>query len=499
MKKILLLTGVLLSLGLFCACSNDYDDDVTDSGLWRFWDTRSIVGSVLEIQAENGETETCRIPQSYCGRVGWLVTVCEPNGSNHNVYPIVFTAVIENSSLFNVMQIDYESINPINVEDLKVGTTFKSSELHFRAWQEESVNKGIKWQNSPGATGGQVQVVDKRTAEDGKSYITLSFQDLKLNGGESCCLERDYIFNGTIDFVICENGLYPNGGGIDMESMLMPSDELTFFMMDALHSNESQGRRTFFSAGPEKQECLIINSEEELRAAYKGDKELPQTNINFQYCTLVIGRTYGESGAVSLGGYELKDNGDAYQLDVTLNNNTNPNYAYIAAFVDLYFWKLYPKMEKKPVVFNRIRQDVNLDPLGDESAYARIRNRWILEGYSDADGQYHRVGDGWLGDPQYSIEFMENGRVEGRINDTNDFSCSYMIPYVAKRDYYNDGVDHGVIELWNWNVTEVVDDDPVSQQFMRLPDATQFKMASSFSLAIFVSPKEWFLFRREGM
>ena len=40
MKKILLLTGVLLSLGLFCACSNDYDDDVTDSGLWRFWDTR---------------------------------------------------------------------------------------------------------------------------------------------------------------------------------------------------------------------------------------------------------------------------------------------------------------------------------------------------------------------------------------------------------------------------------------------------------------------------
>ena len=29
--------------------------------------------------------------------------------------------------------------------------------------------------------------------------------------------------------------------------------------------------------------------------------------------------------------------------------------------------------------------------------------------------------------------------------------------------------------------------------------ATQFKMASSFSLAIFISPKEWFLFRREGM
>ena len=74
-----------------------------------------------------------------------------------------------------------------------------------------------------------------------------------------------------------------------------------------------------------------------------------------------------------------------------------------------------------------------------------------------------------------------------------------MIPYVAKRDYYNDGVDHGVIELWNWNVTEVVDDDPVSQQFIRIIDATQFKMVSSFSLAIFISPKEWFLFRREGM
>jgi hypothetical protein len=94
---------------------------------------------------------------------------------------------------------------------------------------------------------------------------------------------------------------------------------------------------------------------------------------------------------------------------------------------------------------------------------------------------------------------MEDGMVKGRINDTNDFNCHYMIPYTAKRDYYNDDVDHGVIQLWDWQVTEVEDNDPLSQQFIKISNATQFKLVSSFSLALFTSPKEWFLFRREGM
>jgi hypothetical protein len=268
-------------------------------------------------------------------------------------------------------------------------------------------------------------------------------------------------------------------------------------MMDALNGTELQGRRTFFSEEPAQQECLIINSEEEFWQAYKGDKELPRTWISFDYCSLVIGRTYGEHGGISLGGFDFSDNGDTYQLNVTLNNSVDPNYAYTTAFTDLYFWKICPKMEKKPVVFNRIMKDVNPDPIAD--AHDRIRSRWILVGYSDADGNYHQVGTGFMGDERFSIEFMEGGRVQGRINDTNDFSCYYKVPYVGKRACYEDVVEHGVINLWDWTVTEVVDDNPISKQFMRISDATQFGLIMSYTLDLFVSPKEFFSFRHEDL
>ena len=302
-----------------------------------------------------------------------------------------------------------------------------------------------------------------------------------------------------IEFPVSEDGIYPDDG-YDPMTWTIPSEELNFFMMDALHGDESKGRRTFFSEEAVAEECLIINSEEEFRQAYKGDKELPQ--INFDYCTLVIGRTYGEHGGITYGGHELKDNGDSYQLNVTLNNNVNPNYCYTAAFTDIYFWKTYLKMEKKPVVFNRIRKDVTIDPLTD--ANARIVGRWILEGYSDgddryADGRYHRVGDGYCGDRRFSIEFKADGTVVGRINDTNDFSCRYMVPYIGTRAYYEDAVEHGIINLWDWNITKVADDNPISEKMTHIPNATQIKLLLTYNLTLFLSPNEILHFRREGI
>ena len=148
---------------------------------------------------------------------------------------------------------------------------------------------------------------------------------------------------------------------------------------------------------------------------------------------------------------------------------------------------------KKPVVFNRIYQDVKIDPIND--AYAHIcSNRWILESFIDADGVDHRVGEDYHGDNRYYIEFKEDGSFSGRINDTNDFSGSYVLPFVGKRAYYED-IEHGVINFSDWNVTKVADDDPVSQQFVRISEATQFRLVSTDFLAIYVSSKEYFSFR----
>ena len=176
----------------------------------------------------------------------------------------------------------------------------------------------------------------------------------------------------------------------------------------------------------------------------------------------------------------------------------NPDYAYTAAFVDLYFWKICPKMENKPVVFNRIRQDVNIDPMQESSL---IRKRWFLQCYSDADGTLHMFDHGW-GDERYSIEFKENGRVEGVIN-TNNFSGYYTLPHMmaidGKRDGYNGVLHYGLINLTNINVTEVADDEPLSKSFMHIFDATEIKVWSEDIMTIKNSEGEIFGFFRENI
>lgn len=490
MKKLLFIMSILLSLGMFCACSSDDDINVDKNGKEGSTEVRSGSPSdnVLEIKEVNGKTETCRIYNAICGLTD-EVTVTGLGNNTYIDFPMKFTASIKNSSHFTGLHLGIENRENRRIEDMAVGTSY--STFHYNPNNKLSSSIwGDTYKPAHGAWSGGIKVVGKRTDDEGRVFITISFQDL-----EDCVYDQNwnqhtYLLNGEIEFRICENGLYPNSdNGLDLESMLVPSDELDFFMMDALHSNESQGRRTFFSEAAEEEKLLIINSEEEFREAYKGDKELPQTRINFNYCSLVIGRTYGEHGGISLGGFELTDNGDTYQLDVTLNNNINPEYAYTAAFIDLYFWKICPKMEKKPVVFNRIRQDVNIDPL---DVYKRIRNRWILTSYSDADGKFNQLDKD---DERFSIEFMENGRIEGR-NNRNTISGSYMIPFVGKRAYYED-IDHGIINSWDWIGTMVGDKDPVSKQFMHIFKATQFKLVTSLSLTLYVSPTEFYVFRNE--
>ena len=269
-------------------------------------------------------------------------------------------------------------------------------------------------------------------------------------------------------------------------------------MMNALYKSENEGRKTFFSQTPEEEKCLIINSESEFHEAYHGDMEVPRWMIDFNHCSLVIGRTYGEHGGVSLGDYEFTDNGDNYQLNLTINNNVNPDYYYPQAVTDLYFWKICPKMENKPVVFNRIRQDVNIDPMQKYSLFCK---RWFMDCYVDVDGTLHQVSKDW-GDERYSIEFKENGRVEGRIN-TNGFSGQYTMPHMmtidGKRDGYNGELHYGLLNLTDLSVSEVFDDEPLSDTFMHIFNATKIKLWSQDIMTITTSDGEIFGFFRENI
>ncbi len=505
MKKLFLMMSVLLSTGLFCACSNDGDEEINgNGGIISCGDgdssdegsTKNFTETnMLYIQSDNGSTEKCLLDQPSCAYTfGGDLT--EEDGSIRHIYNFVFWSLIQNSSPFYSVNLSFSSSKMTNFNDLKVGDYFDSSVITFYTVSDipqNTTGTGYFAMVPPPLQSGQVLVVDKKTINN-KSYITLSLQNLKIHSDQNDC---DYTFNALVDFEIDPNCCTPD---VDMEELLIPTDNLVFFMLDALN-NEYQGRHTFFSDGSEKQECLIINSLQEFKDAYKGAWNLC-SYVDFRHCTLVIGRTYGENGGVSLGDYDIVDNGDSYQLNLTLNNNVNPNYTYTPAVKNLYFWKIYPKMENKPVVFNRITQDVDIDPLGDESAYEKIRNRWYLSSYIDANGTSHHVDGDW-GNERYSIEFKENGMVEGRIGE-NIFSCYYMLPYTPKikpndENNYRDDLTYGVINLWGWNVTENNDDDPLSKHFMRIFNATQFKLWSSNLLVLRLSEREVFGFMRENL
>ena len=277
-------------------------------------------------------------------------------------------------------------------------------------------------------------------------------------------------------------------------SQEMPDSELTFFMTNALYNED--GRRTFFNENVSYEDkCHIINSKEEFLEAYKGNEELP--TVDFSQYTLVVGRTYGEDGRFSLNDFELIDNGDIYQFNVTLNRNVNPILNYNCAFVDIFFWRLYPKMENKPVSINRIKKEAIIDYEGNESVNARLRSRWILQGYTDAEGTYHQMGNGW-GDDRFTIKFSKNYIVEGQ-NNRNSYESRYMLIYSSKREGYGGFIDYGVIHLSVMVTTEVNDNDPVAKIFPRIFNATQFELFSTDYLRLRISAKEYFFFRHEAL
>ena len=517
MRKLTIMMSMLLSVGLFSACSNSDEEDFFDGGLPAsegFNEEPSISFSesdlnklqITEIMGDfwsnnryRGKTDSCWISKAICG-LSDPVYVSKNVNENFIDYNMKFTATIRNSSCFTGLHLGIENRENRRIEDMRVGTFFNTflfnpyNKLSYSIW-------GNSYSNGGGVLSGRVEVVGKRTASDGTTMIILSLQDLEVKAyDESNWSEHFYYLNGLIEYQITEDGLYPKAeeGGFDMETAVIPGDDLIWFMMNALYKSPSEGRRTFFSEAAKEEKCLIINNANEFREAYHGDMEIPFTHINFDHCSLVIGRTYGEHGGISLGDYEFVEYDDCYQLNLTLNNNVNPNYYYPQAVTDLYFWKIYPKMENKPVVFNRICQDVNIDPMEERSLYCK---RWFLQSYSDADGNLQMYDKEW-GDERYSIEFKEDGRVEGRIN-TNDYSGYYLMPHMmtidGKRDGYNGYLHYGLINLANINVTEIADDEPMSKTFMRIFNATEIKIWSQDIMTIKNSEGEIFGFFRENI
>ncbi len=137
------------------------------------------------------------------------------------------------------------------------------------------------------------------------------------------------------------------------------SDALAMFFLDELHAPywDSNGNeiKTFFKNGKwDDESCMIINSRQEFQDAYMGTKELP--DVDFSNYTLIIGRTWGNDGSYRLDDIILRENADYYELETKLLHNVD-GFATMA-IVDIFFWRLYPKLVKKNIIPKRTVVDV---------------------------------------------------------------------------------------------------------------------------------------------
>ena len=138
------------------------------------------------------------------------------------------------------------------------------------------------------------------------------------------------------------------------------SDPLAVFFRDELHGPYWDGAgnefKTFFEQGSwDEEDCLVINSSQEFQEAYMGTKDLPE--VDFSKYTLLIGKTWGGDSSYRLDEVILRDKVVIYELETRLLHYVDRG-AY-AAIVEIYYWRLYPKLEKKDIVLKRTVKDVN--------------------------------------------------------------------------------------------------------------------------------------------
>ena len=96
---------------------------------------------------------------------------------------------------------------------------------------------------------------------------------------------------------------------------------------------------------------VLINSMEEFRAAYQGNKQLPE--VDFTRYSVLVGRTYRFNSAESLRSFSLVNEGDHYRMAIVILRNINPDYSYTWDLGDLFYWNIYPKLETKPITIER--------------------------------------------------------------------------------------------------------------------------------------------------
>ena len=107
--------------------------------------------------------------------------------------------------------------------------------------------------------------------------------------------------------------------------------------------------RSFFD-NSNKNQCLVVNSTEELKNHYLGDHPFPE--VDFDRYTLIVGQEMMPESYYTVLRQELISFGDELRLNVYVPKLEN---AY-TAFQHLFYWGLYPKLQSSNISVNIIKE-----------------------------------------------------------------------------------------------------------------------------------------------
>ena len=149
-----------------------------------------------------------------------------------------------------------------------------------------------------------------------------------------------------------ENYNFGQVKGVDDDTYQRLSIFFQSELHDPFYNDFGVASSTFFGELEwDAQPCYLINSMEEFRAVYQGNKQLPE--VDFTRYSVLVGRTYRIDGSESLRSFSLVDEGDHYLMAIVILRNINPNYGYTCDIGDLFYWNIYPKLETKPITIER--------------------------------------------------------------------------------------------------------------------------------------------------
>ena len=170
-----------------------------------------------------------------------------------------------------------------------------------------------------------------------KKNIIFSLMVLFTMGIESCSSSND------------DNGVSENSDIMVISETEVSTDVSEFFGTEL--PKYSGTPSTGFFVGTHENLCYVINSIEELKSLYKGEKELPK--IDFSSKTLIIGQQYMEKSPYYAKRVDVSRKSGTIIIEVHVQE---PDY-YYNAFANMYFWCLCSKFYGNNVKVNVIREN----------------------------------------------------------------------------------------------------------------------------------------------